>query len=149
MKIKLIVGDWSGDGHERTEDFLIESNLSQDQIAQAIIQTENLFEFTFSDFCSEYEDNTIHSCILDKFIEAQIIDKDFLDDLFCDEDYDHECHHCETKDEDECVLYYEFTPEAFVELYLRLAKYSIPAFEYIYLDDRVPTIEIGGYGLFN
>lgn len=66
-KIKLIAGDWSGDGHEITEIFFIQSNLSFQDLKKAFQKGCELTEVNFdTEVARRYGDNGISVDIVAK-----------------------------------------------------------------------------------
>lgn len=114
-QIKLTVGDWSGDGHEKTEDFTIHSSMTQEELSKAI---KKLKLMDIGNDCSEYEDNKLSEKSQKKLEKAGIV-------------YDNEEG-----------LY----PESWVQTILECVKHENPGstFEIV----QVPSINVGGYGLF-
>jgi len=149
-KTKIEIGDWSGDGHGKSESFLIESNFNRAQIVAAYDKGKEIIGLEKSvrvyvggappnhyeertmfkgidDFCEEYEDNTlpehyIHLLGMHGVLDV-VNDKGELFDGYC-------CY-----------------SDQFVEIYLGTAKLGDPAFQYKIVSDNVPSIDIGGYGL--
>lgn len=125
MKTTLIVvGDWSGDGHEKTESFIIESNLSLDEIRAAYAKgSEILGVDIVKNVCAEYEDNLIPFAIAQKL--------NFH--LKTEFTYDKGSR--------------EITPLQWSNLFLGIVKLGSPEFTYEYVvSDNI--LNIGGYGLF-
>ena len=55
----MTIGDWSGDGHDQSEDFLIESNYPVERVREAHFQMETATGINIEDICAEYEENEI------------------------------------------------------------------------------------------
>ena len=54
----ITIGDFSGDGHQKTQDFYIRSNKTRDELREAWFAAKNIVpeELWPSTLCSEYED---------------------------------------------------------------------------------------------
>ena len=55
----MTIGDWSGDGHNQSEDFLIESNYPVERVREAHFQMENATGINIEEMCSEFEEDEI------------------------------------------------------------------------------------------
>lgn len=60
MIYKMIFGDWSDDGHGKTETFIIDIDATQKELVEAYKKTKEEFGFGVEDVCDEYEDYTIN-----------------------------------------------------------------------------------------
>ena len=122
-RFKLIVGDWSHDGHGMTQEFIIESNISIYDLRLAYIAGEEIIGVSFSKFFSNYDQSFMSKDLeekLSKYIDLSIFD--------LDQDLD---------------------PEEYIHIWLQIAKIGRPDFEYKSVDYNIPEMEIGGYGLFH
>ena len=54
MRFKLPIGDWSGDGHEKCDYYIVDSNVDFKKIVRAYIDMDRKYEI--SKQVSEYED---------------------------------------------------------------------------------------------
>lgn len=55
---RIVIGDWSDDGHGKTETFEIKSNLSKKEIEKAYQEGSKLVGFDMiKDICDSYEDS--------------------------------------------------------------------------------------------
>jgi hypothetical protein len=129
--ISLVLGDWSGDGHEKTETIVLRSNLTNKQIEDAYKKGTNKVGFDFiRTIANEYEDNVISAEKLDALIELGLKDFDRIGD---------------DTDEDD----YNLDTDSFADIYLFIVKLGNEDFEYkILVGESNPEIRIGGYGLF-
>ncbi len=157
MRIKFVIGDWSGDGHSRKEEFLIDSNYNLEELQEAYKRSCKLtgltfdgdFEYTGLDLiwtdaeyddrqvCVEYEDRYIsklaESILLLKGIDVR---KDF-----------------ESESKDKVALY---GAEDYLTLLLKFIKLSLRSFTWRIVKDDMPCFNISedrrmnlGYGLFD
>lgn len=65
-KFIMTIGDWSGDGHEKSEDFTIESNLPVECVREAHFQIEEATGIKIEDICSAYGEDEILPDIVDR-----------------------------------------------------------------------------------
>lgn len=129
-KINLTIGDYSGDGHDKSDKYLIESNLSLSELKQAYeIGTEKVgFDF-YRTVAEAYEDNYIS-------IEQLSILKNLgFGDLF-DEPY------CKGSEK------IRLEAEEYVNIFLFICKLGNEQFEHEFISDNSDNWNIGGYGLF-
>lgn len=122
---KIIVGDWSGDGHDQTESFLIETNASAGKIRDAYKKAE----FSLTDAFAEDGDNLLSEDELEQLKDNGI-------------DLDKVCY----EDRYGQAL---FNPEAVAQLYLEMARSQLSDLEYEFVDDKIEVLVEGiGYGCF-
>lgn len=132
-EVKLIVGDWSGDGHGHRETFSIKSNLSLDDLKSAYKSgSEKIGINLIQEVCEKYEDNKFPLNIFMKIVEE--IEKLGL------------AHEWSTDSSlffDDELSFYE---EEWVEIILDVCRIGNPKFEYenLYQNNHWP---IGGYGI--
>lgn len=120
----LVVGDSSGDGHEKTENFLITSNFNEAQILDAYRLGVDIIKFDIMENNKDYQDRSICSEDVDKLKSVGFVFSNL----------------------DKWGVYYYIDPEIFVEIFIFIVSVGDPSFEYEYLPYN--NIEIGGYGLF-
>lgn len=132
-KIALVLGDWSQDGHNKTETVLIESNLSKKEIEKAYQKGAEKAGISICDCCEDYEDNQLSPDQIEK-LEAFIpgLRKEFE-------------KHGAVFEEDEDVRIYT---DEFTFCYLETVKFGNPKFKYKIVKADSAEIQIGGYGLF-
>lgn len=131
--VTLTIGDWSDDGHGKTERFVINTNLTVDQIQQAYKAGSKKLGFNFVDeCCHDYEDNILNKNIVDKLMANG------LDDHLKKEQYtlylENEEAHSNTK--------------LHSIIYCFIVSLGNPKFTYEFLEQKVSNINIDGYGLF-
>ncbi|MFW6310698.1 MAG: hypothetical protein ACOC1K_00520 [Nanoarchaeota archaeon] len=68
---KLPIGDWSGDGHEMCEEFIIESNVSAEDLVPIYIEMDK--EYNLSSECQEYKEESLSEEFLE-FLEEKGLD---------------------------------------------------------------------------
>lgn len=130
-KINFIVGDWSGDGHDKTEDVWIDSNKTIQEIKDAYDKSCELTKLTFEEkngfygIADNYEDNELSDEVIEIFTKFN-------------------CPLLERVKNENNFLY----PEIFAEIWFWFVSLSLPDFEYKVVRDNTPTIRGYGYGLF-
>lgn len=55
----ITLGDWSGDGHEKVDVTIINSDITLPEFEDLLQKGEQLLGFKFSEECSEYEENKL------------------------------------------------------------------------------------------
>lgn len=128
-EIKLVIGDSGGDGHDHTATFIIESNLSLHGLRNAYEIGSSKLGFDFM------------SCVADEY-EDSTISKKFLTKL---EEFGYEHPLSDHRSEDKKHLSWD----DYIDISMFICKLGDKSFEYKIVDDKFPTWEIGGYGLFH
>lgn len=139
--VQVVVGDWSNDGHGRTETFFIRSSLNGSELARAHAAGSSIVGFSLKDdVCTGYENSLITKAQLLKLQELGMT-------------YETENR---TDDEDLITTDYrdrEIEPsfyigrEDFFNFYLFIATLGNPEFKYELI--KPGKVNIGGYGLFS
>ena len=120
-------GDSSGDGHGKSRDWTIYSNLSKTEVQAAYGKAVTDLGFDPTDNFDDYEANRLPSDQADKLIANGFVPVDRYDDG---------------------TIY--FYPQALFNLFLFMVKLGNPEFEYEEDKDKGRNvIHIGGYGLFH
>ena len=132
--ITLITGDWSGDGHEKTDSVTIYSNLNMKELEAAFTRGEQVIGINFADQFSEYEARTLPYEMIQKMSKHFDTGFDVPQDIDPNE-VDSSCY-------DEMLYSREYT-----HFWLEIAKIGNPELVYEYCKTG-PTLSIGGYGLF-
>lgn len=136
MKLNLVVGDWSRDGHGMSNKYLYDVNLSKEALAQAFLdgcakigitkQEYSEKDFGFQ-FCKRYSDYRVPQSFIDKLVAAG------LDPLEYFGEWEKE---------------YSGEADMFPVLWLDIAKLGNPDLVYEQcLPDK--TYYLGGYGLYS
>jgi hypothetical protein len=164
MKVKLLIGDWSGDGHGKSESIIFETNKTVEEIQQAYKDSCKLTGISFNHnedytglnlkwnhpeykdrkICTEYDSYEI-SRLAEKILKEHGIDvwEGFDEDAYDRED--------------------ELAPvdgvDHFTELWVKFVKLSLPDLEMTRIsDDEIPVINgywnknlnvQFGYGLYD
>lgn len=130
-QIDLVLGDYSGDGHDKTYQCSIHSNLEKEQIEEAFKSGCSKIDVNFMDeVAAEYEDWLLANKILEK------LKKSGLDEMKIFKSYNYVKH---------CDSYYLNT-ESFTLIWLWIAQQGNPNFKYEFIKNK--QIYLGGYGLF-
>jgi hypothetical protein len=128
--INLVLGDWSGDGHEKTASIMISTNLSRQEIVDAYAAGTLIVGFDFShEVCCEYEDHVIPHEKINKLIELGL-------------QWDVDMFDAASSSDEECYL----THETYVLIYCFIVSLGREGFRYELCKNN--DIHIGGYGLF-
>lgn len=127
--IRLVVGDWSGDGHEKTQTIYIESNLSTDQLTKAYKNGCKVIGFKLIDYIADdYLDDAIGE---DEINKLQTTGFD-ISKIKTEPDFNGRT----------ASLYVQ----NYVDIYLHIVKLGNPKFKFEIVNP--PYLNIGGYGLF-
>lgn len=145
-KFKIPIGDWSGDGHEKTHDYLIKSNKSLQEVRELYFQACEKLGFSLDGNhkltpCNEYHDylfklETILSLkefgVIITEDEVERWTKDFVEtEEFCD-----------------LILRFIKTQDLNLELEI-IPSENFPMFQFYEHDDKKRHIGFFGYGLFD
>ena len=136
--ISLVMGDWSHDGHSKSDTYNVSSNLDKRAMKIAYKKASKKLGFDLTeDVAQDYEDHYLVKNKLD------ILVKHGLETKKLNLDYDLKRKNFE--EDDPISLYHD----DFLKIYLFIVRLGDPEFRYELLDDDVsPTIHIGGYGLY-
>lgn len=150
-KFKLPIGDWSGDGHNRCDYFLIDSNYPVEQVREFYFNACEKAGYEFNEvFCAEYEDRQI----LEEQLEKYPIPFDISE-------YKEEWKDIKKYYKTEYDWYYYFSSEEFANIFLKWIQYYNPEFNFKFaeenecpmfpfygFDEKKQHIGFIGYGLF-
>lgn len=143
--IALVLGDWSGDGHDKTSTTNIECNLTKKELEKAYKKGCKKVDSTFSMYdnvAEGYGDRTISREHFDKLVKLG-----FKPDLACDEDYmdDDDSGDTDENDKSDGVQIWQ---EGFVEIWMFIASLGTKT-ELLWKEVEGDSINIGGYGFFD
>ena len=130
--VNLVVGDWSADGHGKTDTFSIKTTFSVADVELAYLQgAQKLGHDIRKSCCQNYEDSCIPIDIMNSLFEHGF-DKNSLERSsdFEEEEYDG----------------FPINQEDWVKIFLFTCKLGDPNFKYSYV--KGCTLNIGGYGFF-
>jgi hypothetical protein len=129
-KINFTVGDWSKDGHNQSDEYVVESNLKAGEIKRAYRVGSRKVGFDLNkDVAADYEDHIMNEEFYNRLIELIP-----------------EAEQHFTADNER---YFEDGPTSYLKVYFEIVKLGNPEFVYTILNDKNPTINLGGYGLYN
>ncbi len=142
-KYQVTTGDWSGDGHGRTESYMIECNLTSKEIGtcinaglKAIGVPRGQSSGAELPFCKKYGDNALSYSVILK-LKAQ----GFCEDWLVAED---------TSKTDEEHLYGDDFFNIWCEILKLGARISLPYHQLVItIAEPELCLHIGGYGLFD
>lgn len=133
--VELNMGDWSDDGHGKTQSLIIQTNLTTTQISAAFDKGVKKIGLDITKCCINYEDNSLTKEQLEALKEAGWN----LDNCWS---YKYAKDTKQLDEEDSFSL----SPDEFVAIYIFTIQQGSSKFEYKKLDTK--QINIGGYGLF-
>lgn len=121
--IDLIIGDYSGDSHDKKERYSIESNISLSALKRAYKRGTKKLGFDFiGSVAAEYEDNSLSENYVDilksKGYDFTDIDTDSLEE------------------------------DIYLDIFLFIIKLGNDSFKYKLKEESDDRWNIGGYGLF-
>ena len=138
--INLVLGDWSDDGHGKTETIVISTNLSKEEIEKGYkAGTKKVKKDFIKNYCSEYESNSM------PFKDAKLFEKHGISFVGCEtyEGEDYDPHYPYDPDAENFII---FDCSQFASIYLQIVKLGNPEFTYEIVTNS--DIKIDGYGLF-
>jgi hypothetical protein len=65
----MSIGDWSGDGHEKKQDFIVKSNVPVEIVREAHWNSFDATGINIEEICSDYEEVTIEPDVVNKLKE--------------------------------------------------------------------------------
>lgn len=136
--ITLTVGDWSGDGHDKTDVIVFKTNKTANEIEQSYHAAVKMTNLDLKAQCKDYEDSQFKPEFVKACMEIFANQPDAMA-LFGDEDSSYV--------EEGGDMYVE--SEQFAELYLFIARMMLSDLEWqVQSNDYSKNINVGGYGLF-
>lgn len=134
MEILLVLGDWSADGHGKTENIIVNSTLNRKELEEAYKAGAEILNIDVSEeCCADYEDGSIEKEIFNKFLELNPSLPDF-DGWGCNDD----------DRDDGCI---SISNEQFAAMYMITCKVGNPSLVWTFSEVNETSINIGGYGL--
>lgn len=135
----MSIGDWSGDGHEKSEDFIVSSTVPVEKVREAHYRIPEATGIDFEAICSNYGDNCIDKQNMKALKELgfQFKDPTGLGDQVMDP-------------EEMARLWIFLLQKADSSLYLQLKrKEELPTLHFYGNDGKGRHIAQIGYGVFN
>lgn len=142
--ISLVVGDWSHDGHEKTDTIVIKSSLTLKQLQSAYKKGTEKVGFDFmKTVATDYEESNIDrnklKVLRDLGCETAVWEEDYKNSL---SEKDKEIY---AGDDDKAV---SISSEEYAEFVLFICTLGNKDLEYEFVEDKTSRWNIGGYGLF-
>lgn len=148
-KFELELGDWSDDGHGKTEDYLIHSNKPVEDVRESYFKAVGLTGINFGgEVCSDYGDGELDLDLYEKFKELGYVfdeekwDIEFNSKNICDSIY------VERSAFMDLALWFIKLGDSTLELKI-IEKDPVDSFHFYGFDEKGRHIEFFGYGLFN
>lgn len=137
--VKFVIGDWSSDGHGKSETYIVESNVSLAYLRETHFKCPSVLGFDIGDICRDYGECTLPDSIADKLIEAKIITEEEKEGL---QDY---------VEPDEVVhLWLDILMYLDNEINLHIpAQEVIPSIHFYGRDAQNRHLNTPGYGVFD
>jgi hypothetical protein len=136
MKFEVYVGDRWDDGHGKFDIFVFETNASMEAIQQAITDmNENL---DFGSWFQKYEWNKISSSQYAELIEYFPEASEYFEPSIN--------WRTNEKTGDYSIM---DGSEGYIQLWMALVKKYNPTIELKMINEGLPSIELGGYGLYH
>lgn len=136
----LVIGDWSDDGHGKTDMTVIRSNLDSEQIGEAYEAGSKKLGFNFiEEVATDYEDSSLDLVKFKTLIDAGLS----IEEAF---KYDYEIKEAKKALEDEDSEGFHLWTESYRSIFLFIVKLGNKDFKYKISQGN--QIHIGGYGLF-
>jgi hypothetical protein len=129
---KSTIGDYSDDGHGKTDTFVFKTNKTKEQLDKIHKSCNTKLGFRIGEIASDYEDNSIP-----RKIAKILLDQGFNLNQYIE--YDEEEN-------------YTVDIDTLPQLWLSILKHIDPSFEYEIVDDDLvswlPWGDVPGYGCF-
>lgn len=119
--IEFPIGDWSKDGHNQCDYYVIETTKTVPELRNLHFKCKDVLGFDIGDIACDYEDDELSVGIANILLKAGVICQEFYDDIL-NEDMDN--------------LY----SEDIIAIWLDTLKYLDNTFEYKIVNRRLPSI---------
>lgn len=129
--VQLSVGDWSNDGHSKTQYETIKSNISKNEMDLAYKEGAKITGDVIDGVCDGYEECNVDASFVEKFQKLGFdfkLEKNEIKEL---------------KENDELYI----DPERWIEIVMFVVKLGNPSFQYEITENN--TFHCGGYGLLS
>ena len=125
-RTKVILGDWSGDGHNITETYIVEISCTNEELQEFYRNAVKKSGIQFENICEEYEDAVISGEIISTLTKLGVKIPEF---------------DCDYEDENDFIA----EPDNYLELLLNFCKLG-GDFKYKVVNDDVLFKNPSGYG---
>lgn len=140
MKFNITIGDWSGDGHQLREEFLIKSNVDDiNVIREAYFNSSDVIGFELGELCIGYAEHTIDEWIhplinklISEFHDNYVVDYECLDPI----------------DLIYIIISAIMKTDDSIKLEIVNRGEYIPSLQFYGIDEKGRHLEVPGYGLF-
>lgn len=133
----MTIGDWGGDGHEKSENFLICSNYPVERVREAHFRIRAVTGIDIESICSEFEENEIDE---DNYRVLKKMGFAFVDHSGMGEQI--------LSPSDMARLWAFLLQKADPELHLEIVEERTPLLHFLGTDSKGRHIFSVGYGLF-
>jgi hypothetical protein len=130
-RIKLPIGDWSGDGHRECEQFIVESTKPVEEIREAHFKIKEVTDIDICKICSEYGDSYIREGEIEKILATGFV----FDEGHCNE----------IEKDGENIISISPLPTALAELWVYLLNKIDNSLQLRIVDDNVPMLPFYGF----
>ena len=139
-KCHFPIGDWSGDGHEKCEYFLVSSNMHVEDIREVHRSCKEKLGFAIEDMCRDYGDTVLDKEIEKILTEKGIIGEEVEDHIYCDDEV-------QPSPEYLCEIWVKILNHINPELDLVLENEGVEVIVQFGFENKDP-VKCPGYGLF-
>ena len=155
MQIKLVIGDFSDDGHGKTETVIVETRHTAEQIIEAFQKGAEKLDLkttyikgwpllNIDGLCSNYEDYKFPKDIAAK-LGVTLSEDVYISAFWENKDINQEWNDFVAKD----GKLEKYATLSYCAVWLAIALQGDPTIKMSVVQDTMPKINIGGYGLFN
>lgn len=144
-KMKLTLGDWSGDGHSISKTYICSSNKPVEDVREAHFKFEDLFGFEIGSLCQEYGESWLSK---DIYYKLQDILKWDDDEGLTEDWWDENDNRYHTEPDELVWIWIKCLEAADNELTLKIVDDSIPSLHFYGVDSASRHLHTPGYGLF-
>lgn len=125
--LEIVMGDWSNDGHGRTEKVVISTDFTREEVEKAFKAGVEKTGFDITTHCEDYEDGSVPNALYDYFDKAGVEYGNIRED----------------NESTQGIGY-----DDFVKIWFKTCEIGNPDFKYTQVSHYENEIRIGGYGLF-
>lgn len=146
MKYKMVFGDWSGDGHGKTETLHVEvpDTITQEMMKENYEKNKQRFGFGYNEFASDYEENRISAGQVEVLTDAGLT---FVMEEEADWDtLDYKTPIISQRDDGDYYLGGDYViQETLLPICMFMIGDGIPGWQWETIDEKLPEL-LGGYG---
>lgn len=144
MRIKFPIGDWSGDGHEKCDWYIIETakEIILEEVREAHFKAKEVLGFDIGNICSDYAEDTLSIDQLAKLKELNYECVSNENDLLNNEDWS-------LQSLDVIKIWLFLLNHINPSLELKLIEENIPIINFYGYDEKQRHLSNPGYGCFD